>query len=105
MRLLIDATTRDVLAAFEAGAPGDRQEIVEIDDDIPGSDEDGAARAWLAQPGTKRLLADGTREVAPPAPLAPTPGEVERAGWLATARDATKLYPERFDALVRYVGG
>ena len=97
MKLLVDPATREVLGELRVGYPPPGHDVVEI----VNSDE---ARAWLAQPGRKRLHEDGRREHLPPSPPAPDPREVERAALIEVMHDASRPLAERFDAAAALVG-
>jgi hypothetical protein len=98
MQLLVDHTTRAILAwgTFPSAQPG--ADVVQVDD---------ALLATLQQPGTKTLNADGTITVTPPtaAALALPPKSVDQQTVATWASSATPLVtPAIAQAIARLLG-
>jgi hypothetical protein len=96
MQLLVDHTTRLILAygSFPLAQPG--ADIVQVDDTL---------LATLQQPGAKTLNADGTISVTPPAAIVPPPKTVDQqtvATWATSAVPA--VTPAIAQAIARLLG-
>jgi hypothetical protein len=96
MQLLVDHTTRLILAygSFPLAQPG--ADIVQVDD---------ALLATLQQPGAKTLNADGTISVTPPGPIAPLPKSADQQTVATWASSAAPLVTQAIaQAIARLLG-
>jgi hypothetical protein len=98
MQLLVDHTSRAVLAYgyFPTAQPG--ADVVQVDD---------ALLPTLQQPGTKTLNANGTISVTPPtaAALAPPPKSADQQTVATWASSATPLVTQAIaQAIARLLG-
>jgi hypothetical protein len=96
MQVLVDHTTRAILAYGTFSVPQPAADVVQVAD---------ALLATLQQPGTKTLNADGTISVTPPGPIAPLPKSADQQAVATWANSAAPLVTQAIaQAIARLLG-